>query len=271
VQRRKRGSRLAQIGTIIAIVLLVIAVSLPLWAGLLARFLPRSLEVSIGDALVSSLPDTRFCRNEEGLVALDQMVRRLADASDSDEEFLVYVVDEPVFNAFAAPAGRIVLFRPIIDKADDPGEVAGVLAHEMAHVLERHPSKGVVQALGYGMFSLLNPGGGNIGSEAAQAIMTNHYSRNDELAADRVGVELLNAGGYDSRGLVTFFARLDAEGGKIPGATEFLSTHPTGDRRAAALEQLVREGKPILDDEGWAALRDVCRERGRPRATKETR
>jgi beta-barrel assembly-enhancing protease len=268
---RNRGQNLARIGTIIALVLLVVVVSFPLWSGLLARFLPHSLEVTVGDTLVSTLPQDSFCRGEEGLAALDEVVRELAAAADTDDEFLVYVVDEDVFNAFAAPAGRIVLFRAIIEKAEDPSEVAGVLAHEMAHVIERHPSKGVVQALGYGIFGMLNPGADTVGSDAAQAVMTNHYSRSDELDADRVGVEMMNEAGYDSRGLVTFFARLEEEGAKIPGALEFLSTHPTGDRRAAALETLVRDGKPVLDADGWSALRSVCSERGSPRATRETR
>lgn len=269
--RRNRGQNLARIGTIIAVVLLVLAVSLPLWSGLLARFLPRSVEASVGDSLVASLPQEQFCRGDQGLAALDRVVQRLAEAAGSEEEFQVFVVDADVFNAFAAPGGRIVLFRPIIESAEDPAEVAGVLAHEMAHVLERHPSKAIVQALGYGIFGLLNPGADTVGSDAAQALMTNHYSRNDELDADRVGVEMLNAAGYDSRGLMAFFTRLEQLGAKIPGALEFLSTHPTGDRRAAALQGLARDGSVVLDDEGWAALRSVCKETGQPRATIELR
>ena len=268
---RNRGQTLARIGTIIALVLLVAALSLPLWSGVLARFLPRSIEVSIGDSLVQSLDQQSFCRGDEGLAALDEVVAALARAANTNEEFQVYVVDADVLNAFAAPGGRIVLFRAIIEKSDDPGEVAGVLAHEMAHVIERHPSKAIVQALGYGIFGLLNPGADTVGSDAAQAVMTNHYSRNDELDADRVGVEMLNEAGYDSRGLLTFFARLDAEGAKIPGALEFLSTHPTGERRAAALEKLVREGEPVMDAEAWAALRAVCKDKGSPRATSDAR
>jgi beta-barrel assembly-enhancing protease len=271
VRRRNRGQHLARVGTILAIVLLVLAVSLPLWSGLIARFLPRGIQVSIGDSLIGSLPPTDFCRGDEGLAALDDVVRKLAAAAKTDEEFRVYVFDAPVLNAFAAPGGRIVLFRAVIEEAEDPQEVAGVLAHEMAHVLERHPSQAVVQTLGYGIFGLLNPGADSVGSEATQAIMTNHYSRNDELDADRVGVALLNAAGYDSRGLTSFFARLDAQGESIPGALEFLSTHPTGDRRRAAVEALVREGAPTMEAEAWKALRSVCEDKGAPRATMDAK
>ena len=271
VARRDHGRDLARIGTILAIVMLLVALSLPLWSGLLARFLPGDVEASIGDSLVDSQPQDQFCRGEQGLAALDAVVLELAQAAGSDEEFRVYVVDADVLNAFAAPGGRIVLFAPIIELADDPSEVAGVLAHEMAHVLEDHPSSAIVEALGYGVLGLLNPGADTVGSEAAQTLLTNRYSRGDELDADRVGVELLNDAGYDSRGLLDFFARLQAEGSATPGALEFLSTHPSGEHRTSALRELVQEGKVVMDQEAWEALRSVCDEKGAPRPTLELR
>lgn len=271
MRRRNRGQTIAQIGTFIAVMLLIVAVSLPLWSGLLARVLPRDFEASVGNSLVSSLQQDHFCRSDAGLGALDELVRHLAEGAKVENEFRVYVVDAEIVNAFAAPGGSIVLFRPIIEKAQNPGEVAGVLAHEMAHVIERHPAKAVVQAMGYGILGLLNPGAEMVGSDAAQAIMTNHHSRNDELDADRVGVEMLNAAGHDSRGVVSFFARLEATGQEIPGALEFLSTHPTGAHRVAALEALVRDGTPVMDDDAWSALRSICEQTGSPRSTSETR
>lgn len=269
--RRNHGQQIARIGTILAAAMLIVAVSLPLWSPLLARFLPHGVEASIGDSLVQAQPADHFCRGEEGLVALDGVVQRLAEASGTEEEFRVYVVDADVFNAFAAPGGRILLFRPIIESAEDPAEVIGVLAHEMAHVLHGHPSNAVVESLGYGILGLLNPGAEQVGSDAAQALMTNHYSRGDELEADRGGVELLNEAGYDSRGLVTFFARLEEHGGDIPGALEFLSTHPSGERRVAEVQDIVHDGDAPLDAVGWEALRSVCGEIGQPRATTDFR
>lgn len=258
--RRRPGQNMARIGTIIAVVLLILVVSLPLWSGLLARFLPQSVEETIGDELVASLPAQGFCQNEQGLAALDEMVR--AVSASTNEDFQVYVVDVDMLNAFAAPGGRIVLFRPIIEKASGPEEVAGVLAHEMAHVLEAHPSEAIVESLGYGIFGLVNPGAGSAGSDAAQAIMANHYSRSDELDADRVGVELLNASDYDSRGLPAFLSRLDEEQGRTAAEPEFLSTHPTGEHRIAELRDRVSDGKPVLDAEAWSALSDICDETG---------
>jgi predicted Zn-dependent protease len=220
---------------------------------------------------VGSLPHDQFCRGEEGLAALDTVVQELAKTAGTKQEFRVYVVDQDVVNAFAAPGGRIVLFRPIIERAENPNEMAGVLAHEMAHVLEAHPSSAVVEAMGYGVIGLLNPGADAVGSDAAQSLLDNQYSRGDELEADQVGVDLLNEAGFDSHGLITFFERLEAEGNAIPGALEFLSTHPTGDHRGEALAKRVKDGEPVMSDDAWKALRTVCEDKGDPLATVDVK
>ena len=92
----------------------------------------------------------------------------------------------------------------------------------------------------------------------AKTLLTTHYSRDDELEADEVGVELLNAAGIDSRGLIAFFERLQENSNEIRGALELLSTHPSGDTRTKRLQDKVVEGAPALDDEQWAALQKVC-------------
>ncbi len=262
--RSARSRRLAVIGTVLAVLLGAFFLAIPLMSGMIARFLPRSIEEAIGKQLVDTLAENpAFCTGKEGIAALDVLVDRLAANADTDYTFKVFVIDAPILNAFAAPGGHIVIYRAIIEEAERPEEVAGVLAHEMAHVIERHPAEGVVEALGYGVFSLFTPGGG-VGSQITQAVVTNHYSRQDELDADRVGVETLNAAGIDSRGLGLFFERLEARGQELPGALEFLSTHPTGDTRKKALAGLAREGGPALDPTQWAALRSVCDTHGDP-------
>src|SRR5688572_1449038 len=207
----------------------------------------------------STAEQAPFCTDPAGIAALQGLAKQLAVAADDDRHYKIYVSDADVLNAFAAPGGHVVLFRGIIEHADSPDEVAGVLAHEMGHVVEDHPAKGLVEALGYGIYGLLIPGGGDDSAMIARSLLTNHYSRGDELDADRVGVEMLNEAGLDSRGLIAFFEHMKAEGGEIPGALEFLSTHPTGDTRSEKLQDLVKPGKPALDAAQWQALKSVCK------------
>ncbi len=265
MSERKRGELLTRVGTILALGFLAAGLSLPLTGRLGAFLLPQSTRSQIGDALVVSLPEGKFCRNKAGLAALHGLVDKLADVSESDQEFRVYVVQSETLNAFAAPGGRIVIFSPIIEKAQTAEEMASTLSHEMAHALERHPSTGVVESLGLGVLSLLNPGAERLGVGVAETLRQMKNSRDDELDADRVGVELLNEAGFDSRGGIAFFERLTAERDGTP--PELLSTHPSDAARIEALEKVVRDGAPVLDNASWAALRDVCSETGAPLAT----
>ena len=264
-QKRKR--RIAAIGTTIAVSLFVFFLAIPFMSGFISRFVPATVEETVGAQMIEKLAaESNYCRDEEGLAALDGLVARLAATTDGIYHYKVYVVDEEVLNAFAAPGGHIVLYNEIIQQSESPNEMAGVLAHEMAHVANRHPARGMVEAMGYGVFRLLTPGDGSIGSEIAEKVLTGHYSREDELEADRYGVEMLNAAGVDSTGLNQFFNRLQAMDDDVPGALEFLSTHPSGDTRKNALEGLSETGKPALTDEEWEHLRNVCSETGKPSA-----
>ena len=258
--RRKR--RLATLGTVLAISIGALFLAIPFLSGFVARFVPASVEATIGSQMIDELAkETEFCQDPEGLQALDAMVEALAAQTDGTYEFRIYVADEEVLNAFAAPGGHIVLYRSIIDEAEGPDEVAGVLAHEMAHITNGHPARGMVEAMGYGVFRLFTMDE-NMGAELVKSTLTNHYSREDELEADRSGVDLLNAAGLNSRGLLAFFDRLTDRGQEIPGALEFLSTHPSGDTRKDALQEYVVEGKTVLTEEQWTALRGVCKTTG---------
>jgi predicted Zn-dependent protease len=252
---------------VLAISLGAFFLAIPLLAGVLAKLVPMSVEAKVGQQMMDELSKgEKFCRSEAGLAALDGLVDRLSATTEGDYEFKVYVANDDVLNAFAAPGGHVVIYRTIIEEAEKPEEVAGVLAHEMAHVTEGHPRRGMVEALGYGVFRLVTPGDDNIGAELVKSAFANRYSRDDELEADRSGVGMLNAAGIDSRGLSVFFDRLSAKGQEVPGALEFLSTHPTGETRKAELEGLTKEGAPALTDEEWAALKKACEDTGEPKA-----
>lgn len=251
--------RLALVGTLLAVGLLVFFVSVPLLSGVLGQFVPQRIQDPIGKQVIESARgEASYCNAPDGLRALDSLVDKLAASSDHDAPFRVYVVDDDVLNAFAAPGGHIVVYREIIEQADDPNEFAGVLAHEMAHEVAGHPASGLVETLGYGIFSLLTPGSGEIGAEIAQSVVASKFSRDDELEADRGGVALLNSAGLDSRGLARFFDTMAKAGSDVPGALEFLSSHPSGDHRQDQVANLQREGAPALDATQWQALRSVC-------------
>lgn len=157
------------------------------------------------------------------------------------------LVNSNVANAFAVPGGYIYLNRGIVSRAGSMSEVAGVLAHEIAHVEHRHGVDQMERAqtanLGLSLAYILlgrNPSGVE---RAAIGVGGNLYfashSREAENEADGMAVDLLVAAGIDPRGMATFFGRLLAEQGESSEVAQWFSTHPTTQDRIAHVESLI--------------------------------
>jgi len=149
-------------------------------------------------------------------------------------------------NAFALPGGPIWINRGVLQSATNESQVAGVLAHEIAHVAQRHAARQMSNAmlanLGLGALgALLGNAGGASAARTAAGLGTNlwflKFSRDDESEADRVGLKILRRAGWDGRGMIELFQILTREQGKNPGAVEaFLSSHPAPADRMSALQ-----------------------------------
>ena len=151
----------------------------------------------------------------------------------------------------------------MIDAAGSPDEVAGILAHEMGHVTERHGTQRLVESLGLAFFFgvlLGDLSGGAIGT-AGTAFISLGFSREAEAEADRVALALLESGGMGAGGLADFFARLESKQGKLAGAFELLSSHPSHARRRQMFDASRRPGAPALDEASWRDLQSICDER----------
>ncbi len=149
----------------------------------------------------------------------------------------VKVIDDPkTVNAFATPGGHLYVYSGLLLAADNPSEVAGVLAHEAGHVVGRHSARQMVDAYGLQAISALalgqNPGVASqlVAGVGGKGLMLAN-SRGDETEADEYGARYASAAGYDPRGLVTFFQKLQKGEGGSSGFAKFLSDHPaTPDR-----------------------------------------
>jgi predicted Zn-dependent protease len=209
-------------------------------AGLAVHWLPASFDESIGrPAWASMAPDTRRCTNPRLLEYVRGIARPLLETTKSPFEFRFTVVDDSAVNAYALPGGFVTVNTGLLDAADSGEEVAAVLAHELAHVTERHGTQRVLRQLGTVALISLVFGGGDLEkpAELAGSLASSAYDRDQEAEADRVGLATLQGAGIDPAGMARFFERVSASAGaQIPA---FLSTHPDpGDRaeraRAAA-------------------------------------
>jgi len=114
-----------------------------------APLLPYSLQVKLGESVFDELTaDKDECHGKAGLKALNDLANRLAKAADYPHEIAVHVMEGGPVNAFTLPGGILVFYSDLIDQAKDSSQVAGVMAHEIGHVVHYHPMKGLVRQYG---------------------------------------------------------------------------------------------------------------------------
>lgn len=208
----------------------------PWLAGAMAALVPVSAEERLGRATLDSLaPPAKRCVDP----TIVRMARALArQMPDSPYTFRVFVAEDPMVNAFAAPGGYVVMFRGLLDRTRRPEEAAAVLAHEMQHVAGRHTMRGLMRGLSLWVLLALitgNPGDGLV--QLAGTLGALHYQRGDENEADAEGVRLLAAAGVDPRAMAGMLEMLDRMQGDLPAAAQYFSSHPlTADRIARVRE-----------------------------------
>lgn len=184
---------------------------------------------------------------------VERLGRALASrASGPEYPYSFDVANYREVNAFALPGGPVWVHRGAIDLAGNESQLAGVLAHEVAHIAERHAAdqltKAVIANFGLGLLGALlgNSGGASAAQIAARLAAGGaflKFSRDDEREADRVGAQILRRAGWDARAMADFMDTLRREGGRNPSSVEvFLSSHPAPAERAALLRKSVRAG-----------------------------
>lgn len=229
--------------------------------------LPYSVDEAIGEAASTGM-DTSGEVVEDPVVveAIQGMLDRLAPHADMpDLELHLTVVDNEIANAFALPGGYITVFTGLIEEAESPEMVAGVLAHEIAHVTRRHGLRRVAHSLGLfvGLQLLLGDTSGL--AAAALEVFTlakvNGYSREQESQADADAVRLMEAAGLDPRALAGFFEHLEEEHGSQPPALTWISTHPEHRDRIDSIEALATPGMEYSPlDVDWEAVQAALAE-----------
>jgi predicted Zn-dependent protease len=228
------------------------------------RLMPASMERRLGRAVVATLaPEASRCTDSAH--RLQPVVDRLQAATGAKQRFEVIYVNEGIVNAFASPGGYIVVYRGLLDEARTAEEFAGVLAHEMQHVLRKHSTRALAREFsGRALLSLMSvDSSGTPGAIQAGVRLANlKYQRSDEQEADLGGAELLARAHIGVDGFVTFLRRLQSYSPAPGSAWNYVSTHPaTGDRveaLAAGIKKSGADAPALMTVEQWATAREVC-------------
>jgi len=251
----------------IAVTVGLILWGIPALAELLTPFVPTSWETALGKAVVTQLaPSDLRCTNNQLKSNIDAILARLVSASSAHTySFHVTIVDGRIFNAFAAPGGEIVVLRPLLEATEAPEELAGVLAHELQHVLLRHSTKALIRdlsvaALVGAVFGDVS-GVGAFAVQAGRTLTTLRYSRDSEEQADHEGLRLLQRARIDPAGMIGFFDTLHSRTANVE-MPEYLSTHPQSQQRVIHLKSLLGEGpaasEPIKLEGTWKEIKQLC-------------
>ncbi|MGQ0673429.1 MAG: M48 family metallopeptidase [Hyphomicrobium sp.] len=236
-----------------------------------ATMLPDGVRARLGEQVVTSLTSShKLCTDPAGRRALDKLVTRLSTSANHGKPFKVVVVDWDLLNAFATPGEQIILTRGLLNKAEGPDEVAGVVGHEMGHGIELHPETGIVRAIGISAaIELMVGGGGGTIASIGSALAQLSYTRKAEREADDHALAILKNAGISAQGFADFFKRLGDLEGKMPGSktlggVDILRSHPQSEeRRRHASSQPDYPSTPSLTAAEWQALKMIC---GKPTA-----
>ena len=221
------------------------ALALFLWLGSdwLVEFavsrIPIEWEQKLGESAYRDfLAQQDVMKEGPAVAAVNEMTQRLTSrVTNNPYTFEVTVVKSDVVNAFALPGGYVVVFTGLMKKAESGEEVAGVLSHEVNHVLQRHGLDRIVKTLGLvAVVTILvgDPQGlAGLMKQVGLELVTLKFGRAQETEADLTGLQLLQRAKIDPTGMIRFFERLSE---RDQGRTEWLSTHPMSATRAERLK-----------------------------------
>ncbi|HET6629775.1 MAG TPA: M48 family metalloprotease [Woeseiaceae bacterium] len=223
--------------------------------------LSKSEEARIGHAIMRNIRASGKLVEDPLVVEyINDIGHRLsAQVNEGDQQFTFFVVDDPHINAFALPGGFIGVHTGLLEATRSEDELAGVLAHEIAHVTQRHIARAVhanqrqsILSTAIMLGAILAGAAGGASGDAMQGAIAVaqgtamqqqiNFTRSNEYEADRVGIGALAAAGFDPNGMASFFEVISDSTRPVEARVpEFLRTHPVTSSRIAEARSRARD------------------------------
>lgn len=246
----------------------VIWFGVPLAADRLTQLVPQALERRLGDGAAVQIKTVfggKSCNAAAGQEAFDKLVGRLREAGDLGPPVISSVLATPVPNAIALPGGQMLLFSGLLDKAQNPDEIGGVLAHELGHLRHRDNLRNMIHQ-GSTSFLIGLLFGDVTGSSAVifagRALINSSYSRDVEQSADTFSIDVMQKLGRPTKPMGELLFRVTGkQGGK---GLSIVASHPLTEDRLERMSEADRppSGPPLLTLEEWTALKAICASKG---------
>jgi hypothetical protein len=222
-----------------------------IWSGGILGAKGIESEVRLGRQLAAEVDkEAKFIDDPIITEYVNRVGQNIVLHSDAKVPFTIKVIDSDEVNAFALPGGFFYVNKGLILAADNEAELAGVMAHEIAHVCARHAmeNEAKMRAMNIGLLAGILLGGpilSNVlynGGGLIEGLSVLKFTRAAEAEADRLGVQYMWAAGYDPNAMATMFEKLEAKNKKKPGTlAKMFMDHPApADRRASAIALAAR-------------------------------
>ncbi len=254
---------MAAIGSIVGIAIY----GIPLVADRLAPLVPYWMEERMGeavDAQVRTFFGNKVCDGAEGRAAFASLVEKIRVAGAIERPLNAQVLAHKMPNAIALPGGKIYLFDSLLDKAQGPDEIAGILAHELGHAHHRHNMRTLIHNGGTSFLVGLLLGditGASAVIFATRQLLQASHSREAEQEADDFAYETMRKLGRSPVPMAELLLRITGEQGKQLGGFTVLNSHPLTESRLAAARKDDRPntGPDLLSEGEWRALKAICK------------
>lgn len=236
--------------------------------------IPVEWEVTLGQSILKMLPLEKN-PDQKILAVLQDTVDFLEQSVEGKQPYdlRVYIWSEKDVNALALPGGTMLVSQGLLNEAESPEELAGVLAHEIQHILLRHSTRGILRNLAQSMLVALIVGDVNSTMDKvvnlASTLETLGLSREMEAEADRKGMELILAANIDPNGMIRVYEKLEKssqeeeinqqENSDIK-LFSYFSTHPSSRNRLSSLKKQIkshenRTWEPLFPNRNWNEIK----------------
>lgn len=277
-RRREAGRQFRILGfSTLALVSVVVAyvVGVPLLANRITTLVPPEWEEGLGDAaqgqimqIIGAEGGFAVCDNDPGSVAnaaISRFTEEVMEGTNSPFTPKIWMVKSEVPNAFALPGGSAFYFSALLEQTKSADEFAGVMAHELGHVVYRHGMEGLIASSATGLlvgFVLGDMTNISVAAAVGATLIDSRFSRDAEREADRFAAETAVRLGFDPGALANLLDRVAGDS-EMSQSLAFLSTHPLTAERRAALEQIAGETVapphgPVFSEAEWQAIKSMC-------------
>lgn len=228
----------------------------------------RKAEHQLGELLLDVFQqDSREITDRTALQVVDSVVDRICKANSIDRSLIkLHLLVKEDINAFALPDGHLVVYSGLIADAKNPEELAGVLAHELAHIQLKHITQKLIKEIGITAIAALTTGSGNgaVIRDLARTISATAFDRALESEADSVGVAYLQNARIDPAPLANFLMRMAEKQQELLEYFTWVSTHPDSKQRAEKIRGLAKTKqtsyRAALNDSSWLSLKVLLAE-----------